>query len=189
MQLTSARLGEDAPAHWVHTCSCPPGYEGQFCERCSAGFTRSSPADGAFSRCRPCDCSGGSCDTVTGDCYSADQTGREPSCPRGFYRDPWLSRTCSRCPCPEGVPCSVEAGSATPRCERCPSGTTGGRLHHEFVSSPSVGGARIRSNPLLLSEVFPKIFKKKKSSSFKKCRSCWWGMSMNFVGSCQEIIF
>lgn len=135
MQLTSARLGEDAPAHWVHTCSCPPGYEGQFCERCSAGFTRSSPADGAFSRCRPCDCSGGSCDTVTGDCYSADQTSREPSCPRGFYRDPWLSRTCSRCPCPEGVPCSVEAGSATPRCERCPSGTTGGRLHHEFVLS------------------------------------------------------
>lgn len=145
VQLTSARRGEGAPAHWVHTCSCPPGYEGQFCERCSAGFTRSSPADGAFSRCRPCDCSGGSCDTVTGDCYSADQTGGEPSCPRGFYRDPWLSRTCSRCPCPEGVPCSVEAGSATPRCERCPSGTTGPRCdvcEEGFYGDPAAGGCR-----------------------------------------------
>lgn len=145
VQLTSARLGEGAPAPWVQTCSCPPGYEGQFCERCSAGFTRSSPADGAFSRCQPCTCSGGNCDTVTGDCYSADQTSGEPSCPRGFYRDPWLSRTCSRCPCPEGVSCSLEPGSATPRCERCPSGTTGPRCERceeGFYGDPASGGCR-----------------------------------------------
>lgn len=141
VKLASARPGEGTPAPWVQTCSCPPGYEGQFCERCSAGFTRSSLADGAFSRCQTCTCRGDSCDS---DCYSADQTGGEASCPRGFYRDP-LSRSCNRCPCPQGVSCFVEPGSVTPRCERCPSGTTGEHWWHEFVLSnftiKSVGGA------------------------------------------------
>lgn len=47
----------------------------------------------------------------------------------------------------------------TPRCERCPSGTTGGRLHCEFVlsvklahQSPWAGLTRLQSHLLLLSE-------------------------------------
>lgn len=127
VQLVSARRGDGVPARWVQTCSCPPGYEGEFCEQCSAGFKRRTPADGAFSPCEPCSCRGGSCDPQTGDCYSADQTTGETSCPDGSYRDPWQPRTCVKCPCPEGVSCSLADGSLLPRCDGCPTGTTGPR--------------------------------------------------------------
>lgn len=125
VQLVSARRGDGVPASWVQTCSCPPGYEGDFCERCSAGFRRRAPADGAFSPCEPCSCRGGSCDPQTGDCYSADETPGEQSCSEGFYQDPWQPRTCVKCPCPDGVSCSLAAGSLEPRCDRCPTGTAG----------------------------------------------------------------
>ncbi|XP_070830602.1 laminin subunit gamma-2 [Chaetodon trifascialis] len=127
VQLVSAQRGDGVPARWVQTCSCPPGYEGDFCERCSAGFRRRVPADGAFSPCQPCSCRGGSCDPQTGDCYSADETTGELSCSEGFYRDPWQPRTCAKCPCPDGVSCSLPAGSLEPRCEHCPTGSTGPR--------------------------------------------------------------
>lgn len=122
MQLVSARRGQGVPAGWVQTCSCPPGYEGGFCERCSAGFRRRSPADGAFSPCEPCSCRGGSCDPQTGDCYSADEM---QTCSDGFYLDPLQPRACLRCPCPQGGACSLAAGSTEPRCDQCPPGTTG----------------------------------------------------------------
>lgn len=122
VQLVSAQRGDGVPARWVHTCNCPRGYEGDFCERCTAGFRRRFPADGAFSTCEPCSCQGGSCDWQTGDCYSADE---ERSCSEGFYRHPWQPQTCVKCPCPEGVTCSLAAGSLEPRCDRCPPGTTG----------------------------------------------------------------
>lgn len=146
VQLVSARRGPGVPAHWVQTCSCPPGYEGEFCERCSAGFRRRAPADGAFSPCEPCSCRGGSCDPQTGDCYSADETAGELSCSEGFYRDPWQPRTCARCPCPEGVSCSLAAGSLEPRCDPCPPGTTGPRCdvcQEGFYGDPA-GGAGVR---------------------------------------------
>ncbi|XP_010751927.2 laminin subunit gamma-2 [Larimichthys crocea] len=111
VKLVSAQRGDGSPARWVQTCSCPQGYEGEFCERCSDGFTHKNPADGAFSTCEPC----------TRDCYPADET----PCSEGFYRDPWQPRTCVKCPCPDGVSCSLPAGSLQPRCERCPTGTTG----------------------------------------------------------------
>ncbi|XP_029971712.1 laminin subunit gamma-2 [Salarias fasciatus] len=125
VQLVSARPGSGVPARWVHTCSCPPEYEGTFCERCAAGFRRSAPADGAFSRCQPCSCRGGSCDPRTGDCYSADETPGERSCAEGFYRDPVRPDACVKCPCPDGVSCSLSAGSFLPRCDQCPPGTSG----------------------------------------------------------------
>ncbi|XP_042353548.1 laminin subunit gamma-2, partial [Plectropomus leopardus] len=127
VQLVSARRGTGVPAPWVQTCSCPQGYEGDFCERCSAGFRRSAPAHGAFSTCEPCSCAGGSCDPQTGDCYSADETPGERSCVHGFYRDPWQPRSCLKCPCPDGVSCSLAAGALVPRCDRCPPGATGPR--------------------------------------------------------------
>ncbi|KAM9349467.1 laminin subunit gamma-2 [Symphorus nematophorus] len=127
VQLASARRGDGVPARWVRTCSCPPGYEGEFCERCSAGFTRRIPADGAFSPCEPCSCRGGSCDPQTGDCYSADETPGEQSCSEGFYRDRWEGWSCVKCPCPDGVSCSLAGGSPVPRCDSCPTGTTGAR--------------------------------------------------------------
>ncbi|XP_008273912.1 laminin subunit gamma-2 [Stegastes partitus] len=127
VQLVSARPADGVPARWVQACSCPPGYDGLFCERCAAGFRRRSPADGAFGRCEHCSCTGGSCDPQTGDCYSADETPAERSCSEGFYRDPWRPDRCMKCPCPDGVSCSVPAGSLEPRCDRCPPGTTGPR--------------------------------------------------------------
>nr|XP_046265365.1 laminin subunit gamma-2 [Scatophagus argus] len=127
VQLVSAQRGDGVPALWVQTCSCPPGYEGQFCERCSAGFRPKTPEDGAFSPCEPCSCRGGSCDPHTGDCYSADETTGELSCPEGFYRHPGQPHTCVKCPCPDGVSCSLTPGSLESRCDRCPTGTTGPR--------------------------------------------------------------
>uniref|UniRef100_A0A3P8S9W4 Laminin subunit gamma 2 n=1 Tax=Amphiprion percula TaxID=161767 RepID=A0A3P8S9W4_AMPPE len=127
VQLVSARPSDGVPARWVQACSCPPGYDGLFCERCAAGFRRRSPAEGAFGRCERCSCTGGSCDPQTGDCYSADETPAERSCSEGFYRDPWNLDRCVKCPCPDGLSCSVPAGSLEPRCDRCPPGTTGPR--------------------------------------------------------------
>lgn len=125
VQLVTAQRGDGVPARWVHTCSCPPGHEGEFCQRCAPGFKRRDPADGAFSPCEPCSCRGGSCDLQTGDCYSADETPADQSCSQGFYRDPRRPETCVRCPCADGVSCSLGPGSLEPRCERCPSGTSG----------------------------------------------------------------
>ncbi|CAN9502851.1 unnamed protein product [Ophioblennius macclurei] len=125
VQLVSARPGSGVPAPWVHTCSCPPQYDGNFCEHCAPGFRRSNPADGAFSPCEPCSCRGGSCDPRTGDCYSADETPGERSCSEGYYRDPIRPDTCVSCPCPDGVSCSVPVGSFLPRCDQCPPGTSG----------------------------------------------------------------
>uniref|UniRef100_UPI0037E831B8 laminin subunit gamma-2 isoform X2 n=1 Tax=Semicossyphus pulcher TaxID=241346 RepID=UPI0037E831B8 len=147
VKLVSARRGEGVPARWVHTCSCPPGYEGDFCEQCSAGFRRRTPADGALSPCEPCSCRGGSCDPQTGDCYSADETPGDLSCSEGFYRDPWQLRTCVKCPCPDGVSCSLAAGSLQPQCDRCPPGTTGFSCdvcQEGFYGNPA-GGAGVQT--------------------------------------------
>ncbi|XP_028988599.1 laminin subunit gamma-2 isoform X2 [Betta splendens] len=146
VQLVSAQHGNGVPARWVQTCSCPLGYEGDFCERCSEGFRRRSPADGAFSPCELCRCRGGSCDPQTGDCYSADETpgvSHQQSCSQGYYQDPWQPQNCVKCPCPEGVPCSVAPGSLVPRCDRCPPGITGSRCDvckEGFYGDPSGNG-------------------------------------------------
>ncbi|MEQ2164365.1 hypothetical protein GOODEAATRI_006014 [Goodea atripinnis] len=125
VNLVSARRGDGVPASWVQTCRCPPGYEGDFCERCSAGFRRRVPSAGPFSGCEPCSCRGGSCDPQTGDCYSADETPGEQSCSEGFYRDPMQQGDCVRCPCPERTSCFLAAGALEPQCLRCPPGTIG----------------------------------------------------------------
>ncbi|XP_077580053.1 laminin subunit gamma-2 [Stigmatopora nigra] len=121
VKLVSAQRGDGAPAHWVRTCVCPPGYQGDFCQQCSAGHKRRTAAQGAFSPCEPCACGGGDCDPKTGDCYPADET---QTCSGGFYWDFW-SRSCVPCPCPDGVSCSLAPGLARPQCHTCPIGTTG----------------------------------------------------------------
>lgn len=66
--ITSARPGPGVPVAWVESCSCPMGYEGQFCERCTSGYWRESPSLGPYSPCVPCTCNGHSetCDPETG---------------------------------------------------------------------------------------------------------------------------
>ena len=50
-------------------CSCPPEYNGQFCEQCASGYTRSMPNGGPYVTCVPCQCSGDSdkCHPDTGE--------------------------------------------------------------------------------------------------------------------------
>lgn len=70
VSLTSASLSSDLaspPAPWVETCSCPPGFAGQFCEQCAPGFTREEPGNGPLSKCVPCICHRhGTCHQETG---------------------------------------------------------------------------------------------------------------------------
>uniref|UniRef100_A0A3P9HSY5 Laminin subunit gamma 2 n=1 Tax=Oryzias latipes TaxID=8090 RepID=A0A3P9HSY5_ORYLA len=120
VNLVSARRGAGVPARWVQTCICPPGHEGDSCERCSAGFRRSIPADGAFSPCKP-----GGYDPENPDHFSADETPTIQRCQSGFYRDPRQGGACVQCPCAEGESCSLPPGSVDPRCDRCPPGTSG----------------------------------------------------------------
>lgn len=125
VHLVSARLGPGAPAGWVGNCTCPKGYEGQFCERCAMGYTRQSPAHDSYSPCQPCQCPGGSCDPETGDCYSGDEDSAANSCPSGSYPDPAQPHVCITCPCPQGASCSVTPGSLEVKCDSCLPGVTG----------------------------------------------------------------
>lgn len=73
--LTSAAISADLSspsAPWVESCSCPPGFAGQFCEQCAPGFTRQDPNGGPLSPCTPCDChQHGTCHQETGIIWSS----------------------------------------------------------------------------------------------------------------------
>ncbi|KAL8178113.1 UNVERIFIED_CONTAM: Laminin subunit gamma-2 [Gekko kuhli] len=109
--LVSARPASGTRAPWVERCTCPAGYEGQFCERCAPGYKREDPVRlGAFSKCVLCNCQGaGICDPDTGECYSGDENREHISsaCPAGFYSPPRNPQSCQQCPCPSGHSCSV----------------------------------------------------------------------------------
>uniref|UniRef100_A0A674MZK9 Laminin, gamma 1 n=1 Tax=Takifugu rubripes TaxID=31033 RepID=A0A674MZK9_TAKRU len=133
VSLVTARQGSGLPARWVEKCSCPQGYQGQHCERCTPGYRRSRPHLGAFSACEPCSCNGHSdtCGPDTGACDCQDNTAGL-SCERckdGFYGD--ASRgtpaDCQPCPCPAGATCAVILRSREVVCTNCPAGTTGKR--------------------------------------------------------------
>lgn len=143
--MVSAQRGEGKAAHWVWTCSCPLGYEGDLCHRCSAGFKRTNPVDGPFSSCEPCGCRGGTCDSHTGDCYSADETPGDLNCPRGFYWNRRYSDTCLKCPCPDGVSCTVKDGSVQPHCDNCPLGSAGKTFSLSLMSFSSTANDRIHN--------------------------------------------
>ncbi|XP_063074979.1 laminin subunit gamma-2 [Engraulis encrasicolus] len=125
--LVSAHKGPGSPARWVEKCRCPTGYEGQFCERCAAGFKRHFYNNDPLSSCEPCACEAGSCDPETGECYSSDSTSTGQSCPPGYYNDPQRPNTCVPCNCPGASTCSVTPGTLNVKCDRCPAGTTGSR--------------------------------------------------------------
>ncbi|CAB1326185.1 unnamed protein product [Coregonus sp. 'balchen'] len=103
VRMESARQGAGTPAAWVQNCNCPAGYEGQFCERCAAGYKRSSPSKG--SRCH--------------------------TCQDGFYGNPLgengVQRPCQRCQCNGHVdPNTVRScDPQTGACLKCLSHTTG----------------------------------------------------------------
>ncbi|XP_054980051.1 laminin subunit gamma-3, partial [Sorex araneus] len=131
VQLTSARQGLSPPASWVETCSCPPGYTGQFCESCAPGYKRETPLGGPYASCVPCTCNQhGTCDPHTGICRCDHHT-EGPSCERcqpGFYGNPFAGRAddCQPCPCPGQSACTV-TNSSEVVCTHCPPRQRGRR--------------------------------------------------------------
>lgn len=69
VSLESAqRIPGGAQATWIERCTCPEGYEGQFCESCKNGYRHDPPKGGSFAVCLPCQCNGFAefCDPYTG---------------------------------------------------------------------------------------------------------------------------
>ncbi|XP_013862069.1 laminin subunit gamma-3 [Austrofundulus limnaeus] len=133
--LTSASIFSSQagpPAPWVETCSCPLGFAGEFCERCSPGFTREDPVRGRLSTCVPCNCHHhGTCHPETGVCecshFTAGMTCER--CLDGYYGDALIGTPadCQPCPCPDRSSCAQIAQSGQVVCTNCPAGQTGTR--------------------------------------------------------------
>uniref|UniRef100_A0A665WYV5 Laminin, gamma 3 n=1 Tax=Echeneis naucrates TaxID=173247 RepID=A0A665WYV5_ECHNA len=133
--LTSALISSDPaspPASWVESCSCPPGFAGQFCEQCAPGFTREDPRRGPLSTCVPCSCHHhGSCHPETGVCECSDFT-YGMTCDRcmdGYYGNALIGTPsdCRPCPCPGRTSCVQIGGTGQVVCTDCPPGQTGMR--------------------------------------------------------------
>ncbi|NWX38192.1 LAMC1 protein, partial [Notiomystis cincta] len=131
--ITSARPAPGVPVAWVESCSCPVGYEGQFCERCTAGYRRESPSLGPYSPCVPCSCNGHSetCDNETGKCNCRDNTAGThcEKCSDGYYGDATAGTAsdCQPCPCPGSSSCAIVPRTKEVVCTSCQAGTTGKR--------------------------------------------------------------
>ncbi|KFW02341.1 Laminin subunit gamma-1, partial [Eurypyga helias] len=131
--ITSARPGPGVPVAWVESCSCPAGYEGQFCERCSSGYRREMPSLGPYSPCVSCTCNGHSetCEPETGVCNCRDNTAGShcEKCSDGYYGDATAGTAsdCQPCPCPGSSSCAVVPRTKEVVCTSCQAGTTGKR--------------------------------------------------------------
>ncbi|KFQ19837.1 Laminin subunit gamma-1, partial [Merops nubicus] len=131
--ISSARPGPGVPVPWVESCSCPAGYEGQFCERCSFGYRRETPSLGPYSPCVPCACNGHSetCEPETGVCNCRDNTAGAhcEKCSDGYYGDATAGTAsdCQPCPCPGSSSCAIVPRTKEVVCTSCQAGTTGKR--------------------------------------------------------------
>ncbi|KAJ8404448.1 hypothetical protein AAFF_G00337150 [Aldrovandia affinis] len=138
-QLSRVTLGSAAPSHspyppapWVEECACPPGYAGQFCERCAPGYKREVPNGGPFVRCVPCTCNQhGDCHPDTGVCQCTGFT-TGPACELcldGYYGNALTgsSGNCQSCPCPEQTSCAQVPETGEVVCTNCPPGQRGTR--------------------------------------------------------------
>uniref|UniRef100_A0A3B5B3F7 Laminin subunit gamma-3-like n=1 Tax=Stegastes partitus TaxID=144197 RepID=A0A3B5B3F7_9TELE len=120
------------PVPWVESCSCPPGFVGQFCEQCAPGFTREDPSRGPLSTCVPCNCHNhGTCHPETGVCECSDFTAGMTCevCLNGYYGNALIGTPadCQPCPCPDRTSCAQMAESGQVVCTNCPAGQTGMR--------------------------------------------------------------
>lgn len=76
MQYSTNTLVSANTSYNVENCSCPVGYTGLSCERCSVGYTRSPPYGSAYSACVPCKCNNhaATCDPVNGVCNNCQHS-------------------------------------------------------------------------------------------------------------------
>ncbi|XP_028456669.1 laminin subunit gamma-3-like [Perca flavescens] len=133
--LTSAFISSgpaNPPAPWVESCSCPPGFAGQFCEQCAPGFTWEDPSRGSLSTCVPCNChQHGTCHPETGVCECSDfTTGMTcEHCLDGYYGNALIGTRgdCQPCPCPDRTSCAEIAETGQVVCTNCPTRQTGMR--------------------------------------------------------------
>ncbi|XP_050097931.1 laminin subunit alpha isoform X1 [Anopheles aquasalis] len=101
---TACEVSEDG--YEIH-CACKPGYYGEKCQSCAAGYYGQPQIEGEF--CKPCDCSGninaeepGACDSVSGECLLClnNTSGRACNlCAPGFYGDAVRLKDCQSCIC------------------------------------------------------------------------------------------
>ncbi|XP_029692909.1 laminin subunit gamma-3 isoform X1 [Takifugu rubripes] len=119
-------------ARWVESCTCPPGFAGQFCEQCAPGFTRQDPGGGPLSPCVPCNChQHGTCHQETGVCNCSDFTAGKACerCLEGYYGNALIGMPgdCQPCPCPDQSSCAQIVSTGQVVCTNCPRGQTGMR--------------------------------------------------------------
>lgn len=112
IEMESAQISNDSDlsrSAYVEQCSCPEGYTGSSCERCSPGYIL-QPMGRYLGRCNlappSCQCNGHSeeCDPFTGHCINCrDHTEgiNCERCERGYYSHPENNDKlkCIKCPC------------------------------------------------------------------------------------------
>ncbi|XP_068621214.1 laminin subunit alpha-1 [Battus philenor] len=159
------RLGgvevKGAPANVREHCSCPAGYAGAHCERCSWTHVRLRRAPSATPsfECVPCACNmHAGCRTVDGPCGPCQHNTTGPHCERclpGHYGNP-VQGACKPCACPLYIPtnnfspnCALASAEGDDFvCTQCPDGYTGD--HCElcdvgFWGSPTTPGGSCQS--------------------------------------------
>ncbi|CAI4221509.1 unnamed protein product [Auanema sp. JU1783] len=118
------------------SCNCKPGYTGERCDRCSAGYFGEPNRPGGS--CQPCNCNGnnnltdfGSCHPVSGDCFNCEKhtVGRRCEwCEPWFYGDAVSDKNCASCSCDQcgSNRCDNQSGNCTCKpnvegenCNRC----------------------------------------------------------------------
>ncbi|XP_076269984.1 wing blister isoform X2 [Rhynchophorus ferrugineus] len=95
---------------------CPKGYTGDHCEVCDDGFFGSPMEIG--NKCQPCDCNGGPCHRITGQCLSCKgntEGWKCEKCKADHYGDPTVPN-CKSCECDPIGSLSKQCDQQTGQC-------------------------------------------------------------------------